>query len=110
MIRGLFLAILLVAAVVAAEIHVPTSVALAAAEVKPQPEYGAMARQLKVAGDVAIEVHISVAGEVGEVKVLAGNALLAGSVVKTLKNWRFKPFLSEGQPTAAVTILKFSFK
>ena len=80
MIRGLFLAILLVAAVVAAEIHVPTSVALAAAEVKPQPEYGAMARQLKVAGDVAIEVHISVAGEVGEVKVLAGNALLAGSV------------------------------
>ena len=109
MIRGSFLAILLATAALA-EIHVPTSTALAAAEAKPQPDYNRLARQLKVAGDVSVEVHISPGGEVTEVNVLTGNSLLAGSVVKTVKNWRFKPFLFEGQPTTAVTILKFTFK
>ncbi len=109
MIRELFLAALLATAALA-DIHVPTATALAAAEVKPQPEYSPMARQLKVTGDVSVEVHISPTGEVSDVKVLNGSALLTGSVVKTLKSWRFKPFLAEGRPTAAVTVLRFAFK
>ena len=109
MTRGFFLATLLVTAALA-DTHVPTATALAAAEVKPQPERSSIARQLKVTGDVSVEVHISPTGEVTGVKVLAGNALLTGPVVKVLKSWRFKPFLAEGQPIAAVTVLRFAFR
>jgi periplasmic protein TonB len=93
-----------------AEIHVPASAALANAETKPQPEYNPIARQMHITGDVSVELQVSQAGEVAAVKVLAGNALLAGPVVKAVKNWKFKPFLAEGQPSAAVTVLRFSFK
>ena len=101
-------ALLTVAAL--AELHVPAVAALAAAQSKPQPEYHPLARRLHVTGDVSVEVRIAVGGDVSGVKLLAGNALLANTVLKTVKTWRFKPFLSEGHPTVAVTILHFSFK
>lgn len=104
------LAMFLVAATLQADVHVPASVALASAESKPQPDYNPLARQMRVVGDVSVEVQIATSGEVDSVKVLAGNALLAGSVVKTVKTWKFKPFTQAGQPTVAVTVLRFTFK
>lgn len=109
MIRPILLAIL-TAAGLGANVHVPASVALAAAEIKPQPEYSPLARQLKVSGDVAVELRIGTNGEVESVKVLSGNALLAGPVIKTLKGWKFKPFQSDGEPAVATTVLRFTFK
>jgi TonB family protein len=105
-----FVSFVLMAATMVADVHVPASVALAAAETKPQPDYSPLARQMRVTGDVSVEVQIATSGEVDSVKVLAGNALLAGSVVKTVKTWKFKPFLQAGQPTIAVTVLRFTFK
>ena len=60
---------------------------------------------MRVAGDVEVEVSISKTGDVDNVKVLSGNALLTAPVVKTLKDWKFTPFSSE-----AITQLKFTFK
>ena len=98
------------AGLLVAGIHVPSSVALAAAESKPQPEYNPLARQLKITGDVAVELHITAKGEVESVKALSGSVLLAGPVVKTLKTWKFKPFLQDGTPAEATTVMRFSFK
>lgn len=98
------------AAAAFADMRVAPSIALAAATHKPQPEYSSLARQLKVSGDVSVEVRITTAGEVEEVKLLSGNAVLAMPVVRTVKTWRFKPFRQEGKPTAATTVLRFSFK
>jgi TonB family protein len=93
-----------------ADLHVPSSVALAAAENKPPPEYSRIARQLRVAGDVAVEVHIGQTGAVETVTVLSGNAMLAAPVLKTVKIWKFKPFTQGGQPVKASTVLRFTFK
>lgn len=84
--------------------------AVKAAVRKPAPEYNPVARSMKVQGEVEVEVAISEKGEVAEVKVISGNALLTGNVVKTLKEWKFTPFVNGGRPSAAVTQLKFSFK
>lgn len=100
----------LAATMIQADVHVPAAVALASAENKPQPDYNPLARQMRVVGDVSVEVQIATSGDVDSVKVLAGNALLAGPVVKTVKTWKFKPFLQSGQPTVAVTVLRFTFK
>ena len=102
--------ILMAAGIAAADMHVAPSIALAAASSKPQPEYSPLARQLKVSGDVSVEVKITTTGEVDTVKVLSGNAMLSTQVVRTVKTWRFKPFEQDGHPTVATTVLRFSFK
>jgi len=95
---------------VPAHVHVPTAQALAAAESKTQPEYSSIARQMKVTGDVSVEVSIAADGAVDDVKVLAGSALLSPPVVKAVETWRFKPFLLGCVPTKARTVLRFTSK
>lgn len=95
---------------VRADIHVASSVAVAAAVYKPQPEYNPLARQMKVSGDVSVELKINVSGQVESVNVVSGSAMLSGAVVRTVKTWRFKPFLQDNHPTVATTVLRFSFR
>jgi TonB family protein len=88
-----------------AELRVSMAEALKAAVKRPSPSYSPIAKQMRVAGDVEVEVSITKDGDVDNVKVLSGNALLTAPVVKTVKEWKFSPFASE-----AVTQLKFTFK
>ena len=84
--------------------------AVKAAVTKPQPDYPAMARQLKIQGRVELEVSIDTSGAVENVKVLAGNPVLAGPVSNTVKHWHFEPITSDGKVVRAVTDLSFTFK
>jgi TonB family protein len=88
-----------------AELRVSMSEALKAAVKRPTPADSPIAKQMRVAGDVEVEVNITKEGDVENVKVLSGNALLTAPVVKAVKEWKFSPFASE-----AVTQLKFTFK
>lgn len=92
------------------EVRVTTGDALRAAVRKPQPEYNPMAKQMRVQGDVEVEVKINDAGDVNEVKVMSGNPLLTAPVVRSVKDWKFTPFQQEGKAAPAVTQLKFTFK
>jgi len=93
-----------------AEVRVTAADALKAAVKKAQPEYSPMAKQMRVQGDVEVEVKISDAGGVDDVKVVSGNPLLTQPVVRSLKDWKFTPFQQEGKAAPAVTNLRFSFK
>jgi protein TonB len=84
--------------------------AMKAAVTKPQPEYPAVARQLRIQGRIELEVAIDKAGSVEGVKVLGGNPALTGPAVNTLKHWRFEPVLTDGKPAPAVAALTFTFK
>jgi periplasmic protein TonB len=92
------------------EVRVTATDALKAALKKSQPEYSPMAKQMRVQGDVEVEVKISDAGDVGDVKVVSGNPLLTAPVLRSVKDWKFSPFKQEGKPSPAVTTLRFSFK
>lgn len=93
-----------------AEMRVAQPDALRAIVKRVQPEYNPIARQMRVQGDVEIEVRVSATGEVADVKVVSGNALLTAHVVKAVKDWRFQPFQDNGKPSEAVTTLRFTFK
>jgi outer membrane biosynthesis protein TonB len=47
---------------------------------------------------------------VAEVRILAGNPILTASCVTAVKKWKFKPFLENGKPATATTVLTFEFK
>jgi protein TonB len=84
--------------------------AVKAAIAKPQPDYPAVARQLKIQGKVELEVAITPAGAVEEVKILTGNASLTGAAVNAMKRWRFEPFTSGGKPVSAIAVISFMFR
>jgi protein TonB len=93
-----------------ADVRISTTAAVNAAKLKPSPEYSPMARQMKVTGAVEVEIMIATDGSVEGVKVLSGNPLLTSTVVPAVKKWKFEPFTADGQPTKAITLLKFDFK
>jgi len=81
-----------------------------AASYKVDPDYPAVARQIRLTGDVELEIGIDPAGAVEQVKVLRGNTLLVGSSVQAIRKWKFTPFRTDGQPVHAVGPIKFSFQ
>jgi TonB family protein len=84
--------------------------AMKAATSKVQPEYPAVARQLRLEGAVEVEVHISEGGVVDSARPLTGNAILATAAVEATKRWKFTPFTSGGKPVKATAPLTFNFK
>ena len=96
--------------VASAEIRVGTDDAMKAATKKTPPDYPPMAKQLKISGKVEVDVTIDADGNVENVKIISGNAMLTGSVVSAVKKWKFTPFTAEGAPTKAVAALQFDFK
>lgn len=76
---------------------------------KVDPAYPPMARQMKIAGRVEVDVEVDPTGQVEKVTVVNGNLLLGGACVNAVKQWRFSPFNSGGKPMSAVARLAFDF-
>ncbi len=81
-----------------------------AAVSKVVPEYPQMAKQMRLAGRVEVEVVIDAEGNVEKTQVVSGNALLSSAASMALKKWKFTPFSSGGKPVRAVTTIGFDFK
>jgi periplasmic protein TonB len=74
------------------------------------PEYPAMARQMKLVGTVKVDVFIDTGGKVEKVQVVRGNPLLTSAAATALKRWTFSPFTSEGKAVKTIAGFTFSFK
>ena len=91
-------------------IRVSETDARKAAVKKVEPEYPAMARQVRLSGRVQVDVVIDTAGNVEKVNIVRGNVLLSNSAASALKKWKFTPFVGAGnKPTKAVASLTFDF-
>ncbi len=109
---SLFVVLVLSFAAVQAQavVKVPAADAIKAAVEQPKPEYNPIAKKLRVGGEVIVEANVDEGGAVTEVKVVSGNSLLSGAVVKAVKDWKFTPFKENGSPSSAVATLRFTFK
>ena len=84
--------------------------ALNNATVKVNPEYPAMAKQLKLEGSVEMEAVVSETGAVEDVTVVSGNPVLTKSAAMALKRWKFSPFTEGGKPIKVVAPVAMNFK
>lgn len=82
----------------------------AAATQKVEPEYPAVARQIRLTGEVELEIVVDQFGAVEKVNVMRGNTLLAAPSLQAIRRWKFKPFGSESEPSKASGPIKFSFQ
>lgn len=56
---------------------------------KVEPVYPELARRMNMTGTVKVEVSVSADGNVGEVKTLGGNPVLAAAVEDAVKQWKY---------------------
>jgi protein TonB len=89
--------------------HVSEEEATRAIKSKVNPEYPAMARQLKLTGRVKVEAYIDAEGKVEKVQVVKGNPLLTSAAVSAVKRWKFSPFTTDGKAFRAIAALSFTF-
>jgi TonB family protein len=83
---------------------------LNAATTKVQPEYPAMAKQLKIEGPVELEAVVSETGTVEKVNILSGNPVLTRPAADAVRKWKFVPFTADGKTVKALVPVGMNFK
>jgi protein TonB len=91
-------------------IRVPQPTAMSNVVNKVAPAYPPVARQLRLTGDVEVDVTINTDGKVEDAKVVKGNSVFSAATVDAVKKWEFKPFQVQGKISKVATTLVFSFK
>ena len=85
-------------AVMAAGDHIQMSTDTRQAVARPvRLEYPLLAKQMKVQGAVLLNAQIGKDGGIQTLQVLSGPAILADAAREAVKQWRFKPYLVDGQ-------------
>ncbi len=73
------------------------------------PNYPLLARQMKVQGAVSLQALISRDGTIQELHILNGPGILATAAREAVKQWRFKPYLQNGQPVETQARITVNF-
>jgi len=74
-----------------------------------QPAYPWLARQARIQGTVQLSAIISKTGTIERLTVLRGPAMLVTAAVEAVKQWRYRPYLLNGEPIEVETEITVNF-
>ena len=74
-----------------------------------QPSYPTLARQARIQGAVQLSAIISKTGTIERLTVLSGHAMLVTAAVEAVKQWRYRPYLLNGDPIEVETEITVNF-
>jgi protein TonB len=73
------------------------------------PKYPEKAREDRIQGTVVLHALISKDGDVVDLSALSGDPLLVKAAVKVVKQWKYKPYLLNGQAVEVDTEIPVNF-
>jgi protein TonB len=73
------------------------------------PDYPREARKNHVQGDVILQATIDKEGNVAGLKVVRGEPILADAAVEAVKQWKYRPYLLNGEAVEVETQLLIKF-
>jgi len=76
---------------------------------KVTPNYPPLARQARIQGTVVLQAEISKEGTIQNLQLISGHAMLAPAAIEAVKQWRYKPYLLNGEPVAVETQVVVNF-
>ncbi len=76
---------------------------------KVQPVYPPLARQARIQGSVVLHAEIGKDGTITNLQLISGHAMLAPAAIEAVKQWRYKPYLLNGEPVAVDTEVVVNF-
>jgi protein TonB len=76
---------------------------------KVQPTYPPLAKQARIQGSVVLQAEISKNGTIENLHVLSGHPMLAPAALDAVKQWRYKPYILNGEPVEVETQVTVNF-
>ncbi len=74
-----------------------------------QPNYPPLARQARIQGTVEVRAIIGKMGTIENLSVVSGHTMLVTSAVEAIKQWRYRPYLLNGEPIEVETEITVNF-
>jgi len=76
---------------------------------KVNPNYPPLARQARIQGTVVLHAVISKDGTIENLTLVSGHPMLAPSAIEAVKQWKYKPYLLNGEPVEVDTEVQVNF-
>jgi periplasmic protein TonB len=77
---------------------------------KVVPQYPAIGRAVRAEGTVVLQATISKSGTIENLRVVSGPPLLQQAALDAVQQWRYRPYLLNGQPVEVETTVNVEFK
>jgi protein TonB len=77
---------------------------------KVPPHYPPEAKEKRITGIVILEFTVDRSGNVQGLKVLSGDPILARAAAEAVQQWKYRPYLLNGEPVEIETTAKFTFR
>jgi protein TonB len=74
-----------------------------------QPRYPVLAIQARVQGQVVLRAMISREGAIENLQVLSGPGMLAPAALDAVRQWRYRPYVLNGEPVEVETQVTVNF-
>ena len=74
-----------------------------------QPNYPPLARQARIQGTVVLQAMISKDGNIENLQLISGHPMLAPAAIEAVKQWKYKPYLLNGEPVEVETQVQVNF-
>jgi TonB family protein len=75
-----------------------------------QPVYPLRAQQARIQGAVELSATIGKDGSISNLKVMSGDPILTQAAVEAVKQWKYRPYLLDGQPVEIQTQITVNFR
>lgn len=75
-----------------------------------EPVYPPLARQAHIQGVVVLTAIIDKEGSIQNLQLVSGHPMLAPAAIEAVKQWRYKPFLLNGQSMVVETTVTVNFQ
>jgi protein TonB len=75
-----------------------------------EPVYPRIAVLTRRQGDVKLHAFIAKNGSIESLSVISGDPLLANAALEAVRQWRYRPYLLNGEPVEVETFITVSFK
>ena len=76
---------------------------------KVPPTYPPLARQARIQGTVVLQATISKEGSIENLQLISGHPMLAPAAIEAVKQWKYKPYLLNGEPVEVETQVQVNF-
>jgi len=74
-----------------------------------EPTYPPLAKAARVQGEVVLTAVISTTGQIENLQLISGHPMLVQEAINAVRQWRYKPYLLNGQPVEVETTITVIF-
>jgi periplasmic protein TonB len=76
---------------------------------KVLPTYPPLARNARIQGAVVLQAMISKLGTIENLRLLSGHPMLAPAAIDAVRQWRYRPYILNGEPVEVETQITVNF-